>query len=189
MNADCLFIHAPKTGGRSVLDACGVPFMIRHKTIQDYISEIGLSSVESKFKFSTVRNPWDRAYSWWRFFVERKGSSRQHAADFDGWVVHRIENENRKLSLGSKRPLDQMSYYKDQRGRVLIDKFLRFESLSDDFSSISSRVGVIKPIGNIGSSHRMEKPLHYRVAFKTQKAIDLVGRLNRDLIDQFGYTY
>lgn len=100
---------------------------------------------------------------------------------------------NQWKNLGSaKRPLEQMSYYKDASGVVRIDKFLRFESLDADFKLIAARVGAIKPLGHIGSASPVgARPisLNYRDAYKSQQAIDLVGQLNKEMLDRFGYTY
>ena len=192
MNTDCLFIHVPKTGGRSVLDACGLKFTVQHKTIQDYINELGESAVAGMFKFSTVRNPWDRAYSWWRFFVAGKAVYPEFRDNFEAWVLKRMLAVNQRKNLGNtKRPLEQMSYYKDASGVVRIDKFLRFESLGADFMLIASRVGAIKPLGHIGGEPLSGSAFNrdYHSAYKSQQAVDLVGQLNKETIDRFGYTY
>lgn len=192
MNTDCLFIHVPKTGGRSVLDACGLKFTVQHKTIQDYTNELGESAVAGMFKFSTVRNPWDRVYSWWRFFVAGKAVYPEFRDNFEAWVIKRLLAVNQGKAVGNtKRPLEQMSYYKDTSGVVRLDKFLRFESLDADFKLIASRVGAIKPLGHVGGESLFNRAVKrdYHSAYKSQQAIDLVGQLNKEVIDRFGYTY
>lgn len=176
-----------------MLDACGLKFKVQHKTIQDHIDELGEPAVAGMFKFSTVRNPWDRAYSWWRFFVAGKVTLPEFSDDFDAWILKRMLVVNQMKNLGNtKRPLEQMSYYKDSSGAVRIDKFLRFENLDKEFKSIDSRVGAIKPLGHIGGESmtgRIHYSRDYHTAYKSQEAIDLVGKLNKEIIDKFGYSY
>lgn len=173
------------------MDACGLAFNVTHKTIQDYIDQIGEPVMNAMFKFSVIRNPWDRTYSWWRFFVAEKVVMPRFSKDFDGWVSSRITAINQMRNLGNtKRPLDQLSYYRDASGGLRIDKFLRFENLDAEFKLIAQKVGAIKPLDNIGGNGKVNSAkLNYRDYYKSQQAIDLVAKLNLELIEKFGYKF
>jgi len=68
-----IFVHVAKTGGTSIEAAFGIgpdyvnpeePRDRRHFGLSDY-KALFPAEYASYFKFALVRNPWDRAVSWW----------------------------------------------------------------------------------------------------------------------------
>ena len=64
----CLFVHIPKTGGTSIESVFGWYSGHRgeqdHRTILEYRKLLG-TNFDTYFSFSIVRNPWDRAVSYY----------------------------------------------------------------------------------------------------------------------------
>lgn len=66
-----LFVHIPRTGGSSIENYFGFEGnsnikkldTAQHATLQEYLQ--GYPNAESYYKFSVVRNPWDRLVSWY----------------------------------------------------------------------------------------------------------------------------
>src|SRR5690606_34688851 len=73
----CIFIHINRTGGQSVETAFGQPTQ-DHRLPQEY-KEIYKDMWSEYFKFSFVRNPWDRMLS---VFFNRKQQN------FQKWLLN-----------------------------------------------------------------------------------------------------
>ena len=63
-----IFTHIPKTGGTSITRALNPNAGIKNKPLK----EMPLKDKEDYFKFTFVRNPWDRAVSMF-FFRQKRG--------------------------------------------------------------------------------------------------------------------
>ena len=198
-----IFIHIPKTAGRSIWTALGLKINNQHKTIADYCKELSEPVVRSRFKFTCVRNPWDRAVSWWSFF----GSGGPKREEFDVWLK-RMGRWYHGVP-GRRFPLDQMSFLRTAGGELLVDQFIRFEHLEEDFAPIAKRFGVTDKLPKIGkrdremnrrmreamfrTKHADRAPLlapdDYHDAYQSQESIDIVARLDAETIKRFGYTF
>lgn len=199
-----IYIHIPKTGGRSVLSVLGLKFQSSHRTISDYVEELGENEVRRRFKFASVRNPWDRAVSWWSFF----GNMGFKRTPFEDWLRKLAKNWIPKKYTG-RFHLDQMSYCKISTNEVLIDIFIRFEHINEDWSAVASRIGVHANLPWIGKDHKqilprtreaMLRSKHPELAplvptddfhdmYTSQELIDIVARLDAETIERFGYTF
>ena len=62
-NKEKLFIHIPKTAGRSVTVSMGKVNIKPHAPISD-------PSLPKLPSFTVVRNPYERAVSWWKYSKE-----------------------------------------------------------------------------------------------------------------------
>jgi hypothetical protein len=154
---ECIFIHIPKTGGTSVefafIDDAGLRFEARetlllgpnkagtpgprrlsHLTANemislDYISE---DLFKKYFKFSIVRDPWDRVVSTYKYL--RLGG------DFKRFVCDVLPNSLMKLETYEYFVRPQHDYLYDSQGNCLVDFVGRFERLDQDFEIVARRV-------------------------------------------------
>ena len=58
-NGSFIFIHINKTAGTSIGKAIGLPIK-DHLTAQEVLSRIGKDRWDAAYKFTLVRNPWDK---------------------------------------------------------------------------------------------------------------------------------
>jgi hypothetical protein len=186
----CLFVHVPKAAGRSILAALGVGFRCEHKTIAEYCALLGEDEVRKRFKFTCVRNPWERAVSWYRFFGGMGPPSEQ--VPFDVWLK-RVHNRRSRIVGERKFPLDQSSYVKTGSGEVLMDVFLRFESLDNDWPAVAARLGALKELPHVGGREQFHRspalPEDYREFYTTSDLIKIVAELDAETIARFNYTF
>jgi hypothetical protein len=147
-----------------------------HSTLQDYISILGEETVEKEYKVSVVRNPWDRAFACWRFFVKP-----YRETTFEAWLK---EGGNypvtHPMTPHIYHPLDHLGHYRDNNEKLNVNKLLRFENLAEDFKQLSD-----KPLPTIGEFG----PTNYREHYTNPWMIDYVGGLNTELCASFGYTF
>ena len=208
-----LFIHIPKTGGRSVLSAMGIKFHCEHKSLQEYIKDLTEPVVRSRYKFTIIRNPWDRAVSWYRFFY--KPMPNEIPLTFEQWVLSKtggkMNNRTDNPSFNRvKIPLDVLSYCRNASGELLMDKYLRFEHLNEDFKEIATKFNITTPlptIGNQDQKHAIQTATHlikmnkqaegfildtstnYKDLYKSQESIDTIANMNQELITKFNYSF
>jgi hypothetical protein len=172
----CIFIHVPKTAGQSIervfLKDVGLcwddraPLLLRenarpslgppslaHLPADEYVELQYISDClfSTYFKFAFVRNPWDRAVSFYRFL------------GYSSWLPFDSFVEDHLATLSSEkwffRP--QVDFITNAAGTVLVDFVGRFERLETDFRKICREVGLPEtqlPHTNV-SDDAMFKPM------------------------------
>lgn len=198
MQDDILFIHVPKTAGRSILTAIGDLPAAHHMNIRQYIEMYGKQKVLSMFKFTVVRNPWDRAFSVWRYFVREKPEFEKYKDNFGLWIWDKkqafLARHPSDVISSTNQQLDHMEWYKDINGFLRMDCYLRYEHLKEDFNLIKDRIGAspTEPLPTVGMDDFEKTGLpskNYRDYYKHDEIIGFIGELNRELIDRFGYEF
>ena len=60
---DFVFVHIQKTAGKSIRQALGLKKGANHNSAQQWLNEYTVDEWNNAFKFTFVRNPWDRLLS------------------------------------------------------------------------------------------------------------------------------
>jgi Sulfotransferase family len=175
-NYDLLFGWCPKRG-----------IHLQHATPKQLIETnlISEENWESYFKFSFVRNPWDRAYSdflWIKKDSRVKGTFRQYLlkmGEFDKIFSHNSEKEYRGDHL-----LAQTDFVNDE---YLLDFVGKFENLNSDIKKIN-KIIVFDKIFDIHNKRRLNKYKHYSL-FYTNKKKKLLENIFKYDIEKFGYHF
>ncbi len=157
----CVFIHIPKTGGISVehvfLGLVGLswdsraPLLLRgnddpskgpprlaHLTGTEYVTcgYLSRDQFDAYFKFSFVRNPWDRMVS------EYKYRGHPMRMPFKSWLLHHLPPRGFTDAYCHLVPQYQFLY--DADGRLLADFVGRYESLQADFDRVCDRLAIAR---------------------------------------------
>ncbi len=153
-----VFVHIPRTGGTSVEVALGdharrpIARTVNGSTVLPHKHDTALelrallgSAWEQYFRFSIVRNPWERMLSDYHFFrsigpqlyPEFSAREQQLADDaqrlpLDEWLAHNAANLR----------MCQLDYLTDAHGKLLVDSICRFEDLEADFAAVCQKIGV-----------------------------------------------
>jgi hypothetical protein len=191
-----LFVHIPKTAGNSIqtilrhysedeivalrADQDGIErFGIRnpnykikkHSTLAEYRAALGEARFRDLYKFTCVRNPWDRMVSY--YF----GTTLVQAWD---------RKEFKKLILKAVSVTDYLRLDKgesDPFGNV--DYVMRFENLTDDFRTVSAKLGI--PATRLPQYNRSNRE-HYSKYYDTELR-ELIRKRFAPEIDRFGYAF
>jgi len=134
-------------------------------------NQVGEKIVDSFFKFCVVRNPWDRAVS---FYFWRKGERSITFSEF-------IRTPAIEILAARGRDLYTLD------GRPRMDFFVRFEQLNEDLQHVASTLG-IGPISIPNAKSGVRPPASYRQHYRDGDA-EIVRELCKEEIEQFNYSF
>ena len=192
-NYKCIFLHMPKTAGRSITNALGgqgdIEDLYWHETQNEHKKYIEKRIYDSYFKFAFVRNPWDRilsAYFWY------KGGGVQNKADkMIGknlpWRFKKfIKNYEKFISEHdnelSPHFLPQVQIINNPNELDFIGKF---ENLEKDFSYVCKELGLANI--KLPHSNKSKHKPYWRYYDKTTK--DIVASIFKKDIEVFNYSF
>lgn len=152
-----IFVHVPKTGGQSIehafLEKLGETWQTRqkyllrpndnpavgpprmaHLTAPEYrdLGHVTREQFDAYFKFGFVRNPWTRLASEYRF---RRSSIR---ASFRIWLLERFPEPG--FDDMWRHVMPQSDYLYERDGRAAVDFVGRFETLAEDYRTVTDRL-------------------------------------------------
>ena len=165
----CFFTHVPKTGGKSVLAAFGLPTLgVHYDGSLTHIEEpFGYRQlrIERKqhltdyFCFTIVRDPLDRLVSAF-FYLDGGGCNSLDTAYRDqklrvykGEFLDFVEDLENHIEQDHFKP--QAWWITDTEGNLLPDFIGRYENLQADFAGIARHIGLaLKPLAHLNASCR-----------------------------------
>jgi len=192
-----LFVHIPKTAGNSIQTALrdysedqlvalrkeqdGIErFGLRnpeynikkHSTLAEYRDALENEQFRSLYKFSCVRNPWDRMVSY--YFTPTQSPETWDRKKFRKMI-------SKIVSVADYLRLDQ----DDEDPFTNVDYIMRFENLAEDFRTVCGKVGIsAATLPRHNRSNREHYSKYYddelRELVRTQFAAE---------IERFGYTF
>lgn len=193
-----IFIHIPKSAGNSVRDALQggdwkkkeSPPYRGHITLSELMGHVGKETINSRFKFAFVRNPWDRTLSLYSHYtqkgIESKKSTHEYVKwkkqGFNPWVINTLEHLHAHIRWGNDHLLQQQVAWLIPK----MDFIGRFEHLIEDFGEICKH---IKHETNI--KHNRRTATHHK-SYKdiyTKEARDKVAEVFAEDIKFFGFTF
>lgn len=197
-----IFIHIPKTGGTSVehtlfssweeiskneLFGGPNPYQMDnlcHLKFNHIIQSVGEKIFNSYFKFSFVRNPWDKAVSLF-FFSQRPNRKDlrsllklEDTYDFKTFVSALIEAPSHPF-FDSQHTF----FYKD--GKSCIDFIGKIENFQNDFDIICENIGITNT--TLPRLHCTEHSLYTN--YYDDKTIDSIAKRYKEDIIYFNYEY
>lgn len=192
-----LFVHIPKTAGNSFQSVLrdysedeivalrgeqdGVErfglrnpnYKIRkHSTLAEYRAALGEEQFRRLYKFTCVRNPWDRMVSY--YFRPTQQAVAWNRKEFRKVILN-------ALSVADYLRLDEGE--KDSFGNV--DYIMRFENLADGFRSVCAALDI--PAAVLPQYNRSSRE-HYSKYYDDELR-ELVRDRFAPEIERFGYTF
>lgn len=184
----CIFIHIPKAAGTSVAQSLfGVAS--RHVDYREY-ERANPRKFARYFKFTFVRNPWDRLLSAYSFLsrggmneVDRRWAEANRAKlqDFSGFVEALAADEGLR---GWVHLRPQHYFICDAETNIKMDFVGRVERMEQDFARVAERLGLNASLPRVNASNHPGRLQAY-----TARTRDLVGDLYREDIRLFGYRF
>ena len=146
-----VFIHINKTAGSSIERALNLPFA--HMTALEKRAALGKWRWTRAFKFSFVRNPWDKVFSHYQYRVKsnQTGMGDQHIC-FRDWVLRAYGDHDPRYYDQPRMFMPQQKWLSDNENRLLVDYVGRFETLTSDFNFICERLAIHRRLPHLKQS-------------------------------------
>lgn len=197
-----IFIHIPKNAGEAISQALEIKpsrnqhkfkfetcILDKHETITECMTL--KKSTENYFRFSFVRNPWDRLVSMWSY-SKKRGMQPIATASFEYFIKNQeailsqvsetyLSNSQRKINV----LYPQYFYISDWWGNNVMDFIGKFENLQSDFDIVCDKIGIPRrtiPKKN-PSNHK-----HY-TEYYNDTTRDIVAQRYAKDIEYFGYKF
>ena len=192
-----LFVHIPKTAGNSIQSVLrdysedelvalrkeqdGIErFGLRnpnykvkkHSTLSEYYDALGDEQFRKLYKFTCIRNPWDRMVSY--YFTPTQNLETWNRKKFR-------ETISKAVSVPDYLRLD--SHEADPFANV--NCIMRFENLADDFRAVCAGIGISPPA--LPQYNRSTRE-HYSKYYDDELR-ELVRTRFAAEIERFGYTF
>ena len=119
----------------------------KHMTARAVQEQVGDEIWNSYFKFTVVRNPYDRLHSlWWN----GRHVGKKHELEFPEFADYalqrtlkaRIMNWRKRQWTIHQRFWPQADFLRSKNGKIEMDQILKFESIADDFAELAQRIGL-----------------------------------------------
>lgn len=208
----CLFVHVPKCAGQSVeiffLRRVGLdwqrraPLLLRandvaelgpprlaHLKAVEYLEKkwVTADQFDQYFKFTFVRNPWDRIASFYRYL----GYDR--LCSFSTFVAKHLPAKMEKKAWFL---CPQADYLYDSEGKLRVNFVGRFETLAADFATVCERMGIPdRQLPHVNDSHKRgpvqrfrRRPRPYKEMYD-ERSRAIVASLYAADVEAFGYSF
>ena len=199
----CIFVHIPKTGGSTIENMI---WSARDKTpenlwmgfISEYHNEYqtgGLqhllaSQIENKigklvfneyFKFTMVRDPFEKLLSQYRYMSKRKDLRNFIGMTENTCLNGYLDLITRKLHVQWEQ---QYRFILDDNGEKLVDSILRFENFESEVESTLEHLGV----NYAHIRHDNKSPVNYNGCSYERDSYERVAELYRNDFLIFDYS-
>lgn len=155
----CIFFHIPKTAGVSVSTALFGKVKWGHRTVNFYKSHYGTKPFNSMYKFSFVRNPYERLYSAFTFLKNGGMNDQdllfskthlQNYSSFDDFVKNGLRKEEVKNWIHFK---PQHYFLCDESGNMVMDFVGKIETIDDDFKTVCNQLNIDVDLKKLNKSN------------------------------------
>lgn len=188
----CIFIHVPKCAGQSIRSTLFENLLPGHIQASTYQLVFPRSLYESYYKFTFVRNPWDRLVS--AFMFMKAGGAHQKDrlwaetnlsgfTGFDDFIKKGLGHETVQ-SWPHFRP--QADFLKGQNGKIELDFIGRFENIREDFEVVKNKLGISRDLLFVNKTKTKKE--HYR-SYYTDELRQITADLYADDIRSFTYEF
>ncbi|HEY7657673.1 MAG TPA: sulfotransferase family 2 domain-containing protein [Burkholderiales bacterium] len=199
----CIFVHIPKTGGTSIENliwpgprTTGDLWMgfvdkyrnqyqtggLQHLLATQIRMEVGSKVFADFYKFSFVRNPWDKAVS--------QFSSMASRDDLRGFIGMKKGDSFKTYAdlITRKKHVQwepQVNFLRDSNGDLLVDYVGRYETFSESVHHVLKALGIkIDAIPHENASRRGPYPDYY-----DDESREMIASLYAADIEAFGYSF
>jgi hypothetical protein len=184
-NGPFIFIHINKTAGTSIGNAIGLPVK-HHQTAREVIAKVGRDNWDKAYKFTLVRNPWDKVVSHYEY--RRKKNKTDISAreiTFTEWVKNTYGPDKDPFYYDNEKAFQpQVEWLKDDEGKISIDFIGKFESINEDFEQIKKAIGLDAELPHLNASKRVAYQTYY-----DEQTRAIVAQWFHEDIEVFGYRF
>ncbi len=164
-----IFVHINRTGGSSIETAFGKKLK-NHQRPKEIIEKIGLEKWNKFFKFTFVRNPWDRIVS---IYHHRKQNRKIVNEESHKWIY----------SINESYSFSQIWWLK-HKNKIDMDFIGKFENLELDFKKVCKEINANLKLPHVNSSKHTHYSSYYDLDSKK-----FVSKVCEEEIELFKYKF
>ena len=196
---EVVFVHIPKTGGEAVEQLLGINKNHRYASDRKQRD----TCWDSKFKFTVVRNPWDRMLSFYfhlRKSLDKTNRYYRHAMNprpawklanslsFNDWIAKVLLQEPKagENGVGINLLASAHEYLFSKGDKMLVDFVVKFENLERDIKRMLEMIG--KPRLKLPNVNASKRKRDYR-SYYNKTSIAIVAKVFARDVSTFNYTY
>ena len=203
-----IFIHIPKNGGTSIGPKLGfekrehseltddgkrtkenisnAKNTLQHRDAKELIEIVGAENWRNSYKFTFVRNPWDRMYSWYKYKVSiNHHQMKTKPIDFNTWVEAICERQSLPYYHSKKMYQPQFDWLSADGYDISVDFIGKFEDFQDDFNKVARKLNISESLPHYNQSKDKNE---YRTVY-AKKSIRLVNDFYKKDIDYWNYEF
>lgn len=199
----CIFVHVPKNGGSSIEDIIWpgdrresdlwMGFIskyenkyqtggLQHLYASQIENEVGKHVFEEYYKFSFVRNPWDKAVSQFSY-MQKRDDLREYVG------MKKNDSFKKYLELIQKKSHVQWSpqykFITNKDNQFMVNFVGRFENFEQDALSVMGRLGVsVSAVPHLNKSEHQHYSRYY-----DEESVEMVRFIYREDVELFGYEF
>ena len=140
----------------------------------------GEKCLKDYFKFTFVRNPWDRAVSEWKW-RQKINNKLFGNMSFDSFLKNFLAKR-----LNEDHFMPQYKYIFDSKNDCMVYFICRFEKINEDFAYVCGRINQSKK--DLAHSNQTKRKKHYS-QYYTDPLKDLISDIYKKDIKLFQYEY
>jgi hypothetical protein len=180
-----VFIHISKTAGTSIVDVIGKPFR-KHLTVKDVINVIGQKKWDQAYKFTVIRNPWDKVVSQYKHAIKMNSNNMAiKRIEFKDWVACTYGEPKDPFYYGRAQMFfPQVEWLKNYQGKIDVDKIIRFENLNEGINEVFETLAIESNLPHLNETYKT----NYR-DFYDEESIQIITEWFHEDIQEFGYTF
>ncbi|MDO6566328.1 sulfotransferase family 2 domain-containing protein [Alteromonas sp. 1_MG-2023] len=185
-----IFVHIPKCAGVSVNRSLFGNLAGGHTSIDQYINVYEPTKFLNYFKFTFVRNPWDRVVSAYTF-LQKGGMNKwdekfyeeelKKYKNFKDFVMNWLNEENIQKHHHFKPQID---FIVDKYQRVSVDYIAYLENMEEDYNYIAKKLNIETPLEQLNQVSRSD----YR-SFYDDESKNVVQEIYKDDIFLLNYEF
>ena len=186
----CIFVHIPKAAGISINKAMFGNMGGTHTKLKDYQLIFNKKEFFGYYKFTFVRNPWDRLVSTY-FFLKNGGlhdkdrkwfeDELSKFKDFEDFVLNWLNEENIYKWIHFVPQCEFITV----NNKVMVDDVFKLENINNDIKTISEKLNISIDLGHENQNPNRKKYRDYYSA----KSQQIVNEVYKKDIELFGYQF
>lgn len=197
----CIFVHIQRTGGTSIERAIqGDDQYYKLKETKHILAsttkEIHADYWDDYFKFSFVRNPWDRAYSfakmkWFKTSITNNNINLDNYVKFINEKKYELpafsENLVRFHQINHSKYINNAVYLNILNEEL--DFIGKFENLQEDFQKVCNNIGLKTDLKMDPGVKKIDPRFDHYSNYYNDKSIKQIQKLHKKDIERFNYSY
>jgi len=195
----CIFIHVPKAGGTSIETSSlfedqrniSGDYVGGHLTASEYRDQFPWE-FERYFKFSFVRNPFDRLVSAFFHLNNLRATNKYGKKVYNEYILKYNRDFNKFcISFVDNLNINKVTHFQpqhhflcDKNGNIIVDFIGKVEDFNRDFNFVKKQINYSGFIG-----HRLKSKHKYYAHYYNDKTIEIVKKVYWQDLELFGYTF